>query len=71
MDNKKINIKQYLKNFPNSKKVYIEGTKEDIRVPFRMIKQTSTKLNGTTETRRTLAANCDVQFDPIKNRGAA
>ena len=49
MDNKKINIKQYLKNFPNSKKVYIEGTKEDIRVPFRMIKQTSTKLNGTTE----------------------
>ena len=49
MDNKKINIKQYLKNFPNSKKVYIEGTKEDIRVPFRMIEQTSTKLNGTTE----------------------
>ena len=28
-------------------------------------------FNGTTETRRTLAANCDVQFDPIKNRGAA
>ena len=27
-------------------------------------------FNGTTETRRTLAANCDVQFDPIKNRGA-
>jgi len=26
-------------------------------------------FNGTTETRRTLAANCDVQFDPIKNRG--
>ena len=49
MDNKKINIKQYLKNFPNSKKIYIEGTKEDIRVPFRMIEQTSTKLNGTTE----------------------
>jgi hypothetical protein len=28
-------------------------------------------FNGTTEVRRTLAANCDVQFDPIKNRGAA
>jgi len=28
-------------------------------------------FNGTTETRRTLAANCDVKFDPIKNRGAA
>ena len=27
-------------------------------------------FNGTTETRRTLAANCDVEFDPIKNRGA-
>jgi hypothetical protein len=27
-------------------------------------------FNGTPETRRTLAANCDVQFDPIKNRGA-
>jgi len=28
-------------------------------------------FNGTDETRRTLAANCDVLFDPIKNRGAA
>ena len=28
-------------------------------------------FNGTDETRRTLAANCDVQFDPIKNRGAS
>ena len=28
-------------------------------------------FNGTTEVRRTLAANCDVAFDPIKNRGAA
>jgi hypothetical protein len=27
-------------------------------------------FNGTDETRRTLAANCDVHFDPIKNRGA-
>ena len=27
-------------------------------------------FNGTTETRRTLAANVDVNFDPIKNRGA-
>ena len=28
-------------------------------------------FNSTDETRRTLAANCDVKFDPIKNRGAA
>jgi hypothetical protein len=28
-------------------------------------------FNGTNEVRRTLAANCDVEFDPIKNRGAA
>jgi len=28
-------------------------------------------FNGTDEIRRTLAANCDVQFDPVKNRGAA
>ena len=28
-------------------------------------------FNGTNEIRRTLAANCDVEFDPIKNRGAA
>ena len=27
-------------------------------------------FNGTSETRRTLAANCDVSYDPIKNRGA-
>ena len=28
-------------------------------------------FNGTDETRRTLAANCDVEFDPVKNRGVA
>ena len=28
-------------------------------------------FNSTKETRRTLAANCDVNFDPIKNRGVA
>ena len=28
-------------------------------------------FNSTNETRRTLAANCDVNFDPIRNRGAA
>ena len=28
-------------------------------------------FNGTSEVRRTLAANCDVKFDPIKNRGAS
>ena len=28
-------------------------------------------FNSTNETRRTLAANCDVLFDPIKNRGVS
>jgi len=28
-------------------------------------------FNNTNETRRTLAANCDVLFDPIKNRGVS
>jgi len=28
-------------------------------------------FNGTDETRRTLAANCDVQFNPIISRGAS
>jgi len=27
-------------------------------------------FNGTEETRRTLAANCDVKYNPIMNRGA-
>jgi hypothetical protein len=27
-------------------------------------------FNGTNETRRTLAANCDVLYNPIENRGA-
>ena len=28
-------------------------------------------FNSTNETRRTLAENCDVHFDPIKNRGVS
>ena len=27
-------------------------------------------FNGTEDTRRTLAANCDVEYNPIQNRGA-
>ena len=27
-------------------------------------------FNSTQDTRRTLAANCDVLYDPIRNRGA-
>jgi len=26
-------------------------------------------FNSTKEVRRTLAANCDVKYDPIRNRG--
>ena len=28
-------------------------------------------FNSTNETRKTLAANCDVRFDPVKNRGVS
>ena len=43
----KIYIYEYSENFPNSEKVYVEGSKPNIKVPSRMIKQTSTKINNT------------------------
>ena len=49
MTNKKIDINEYSKNFPNSEKIYTEGSKANIRVPSRMIKQTPTKLNNTIQ----------------------
>ena len=49
MDNKKIDINQYSENFPNSQKVYIEGSTRNIKVPTRMINQTPTKVNDTFE----------------------
>lgn len=39
--------------FPNSKKVYIEGSRADIRVPFREIAQTDTLTINKDETQRT------------------
>jgi phosphomethylpyrimidine synthase len=49
MNGKKIDINEYSENFPNSEKVYVEGSKPNIRVPSRMIKQTATKLNDTIQ----------------------
>ena len=49
MDEKKIDINSYAQNFPNSEKYYVEGSSNDIQVPSRMIKQTPTKLNETTQ----------------------
>ena len=49
MNGKKIDINEYSHNFPASEKHYIEGSTPDIRVPSRMIKQTPTKLNDTTQ----------------------
>ena len=49
MNDKKIDINEYSNNFPASEKYYIEGSTPDIRVPSRMIKQTPTKLNDTTQ----------------------
>jgi phosphomethylpyrimidine synthase len=49
MNDKKIDINAYSENFPNSEKVYVEGSKPNIRVPSRMIKQTATKLNDTIQ----------------------
>lgn len=39
--------------FPNSKKVYLEGSRADIRVPFREIAQTDTLTINKDETKRT------------------
>ena len=49
MSDKKIDINEYSNNFPASEKYYVEGSSPDIRVPSRMIKQTPTKLNDTTQ----------------------
>jgi len=49
MNDKKIDINGYSNNFPASEKHYIDGSTPDIRVPSRMIKQTPTKLNDTTQ----------------------
>ncbi len=49
MNEKKIDINSYAQNFPNSEKYYVEGSSNDIQVPSRMIKQTPTKLNETTQ----------------------
>jgi phosphomethylpyrimidine synthase len=49
MNDKKIDINEYSNNFPASEKHYIDGSTPDIRVPSRMIKQTPTKLNETTQ----------------------
>ena len=49
MNDKKIDINEYSKNFPNSEKVYTEGSNSSIKVPSRMIRQTDTKLNNDTQ----------------------
>ena len=49
MTNKKIDINEYSKNFPNSEKVYIQGSSNDIKVPTRKIRLTPTKLNDTIQ----------------------
>ena len=47
MKNEIIDIEVYSENFPNSKKVYVTGSKNNIKVPMRMIKQTTTKLENS------------------------
>ena len=49
MKDKIIDINVYTVNFPNSKKVYTEGSSKNIQVPSRMIKQTPTKLNNSVK----------------------
>lgn len=36
------------KPFPSSRKVYVRGTREDIKVPFREIKLSDTETDGVT-----------------------
>ena len=49
MKDKSIDIKSYNNNFPNSKKFYVSNKTNNLQVPFRMISQTPTKLNDTTQ----------------------
>ena len=49
MKDKIIDINVYTVNFPNSKKIYTEGSSKNIQVPSRMIKQTPTKLNDSVK----------------------
>ena len=35
--------------FPNSRKLYVEGSRPDIRVPIREVEQTPTTTNGANE----------------------
>ena len=48
MTNKKIDINSILK-FSKFKKVYIQGSSNDIKVPTRKIRLTPTKLNDTIQ----------------------
>ena len=45
-ESKKIDIKEYSKNFPRSKKHYSEGKSEQIMVPSRMIELSPTMTKG-------------------------
>ena len=50
LDNLKKVKKTYIQNLPNSKKVFVTGSTEDIRVPMREISQSPTaKSDGTLE----------------------
>ncbi|GGE75156.1 phosphomethylpyrimidine synthase ThiC [Priestia taiwanensis] len=42
-------VKEIIKSFPNSKKVYVTGSREDIRVPMREISQSNTVTSFSTE----------------------
>ena len=50
MKNEIIDIEEYSENFPNSKKVYVTGSKNNIKVPMRMIEQTTTKLEKSIKS---------------------
>jgi len=50
LDNLKEVKKTYIQNLPNSKKIFVSGSKEDIQVPMREITQSPTaKSDGTLE----------------------
>ncbi len=45
-DSKKIDIKEYSKNFPKSKKYYVKGKSGCMKVPSRMIELSPTMSKG-------------------------
>ncbi len=48
-ENKKVEVVPNLSSIPGSRKVYVQGSREDIQVPMREITLTPTAVGGTEQ----------------------